>query len=96
MTEQIRIARLTLMGLVVVLGALALSLSLMTGRAGAQAEPYSSATPSIAPTRIVVQHEDPTEPGAVLPFTGADLSLFAATGVAAIATGAFVLRRARR
>ena len=37
--------------------------------------------------------EDPQ--GSALPFTGADITLFVATGLAAIGTGAFIVRRAR-
>lgn len=33
--------------------------------------------------------------GSALPFTGADITLFVATGLAAIGTGAFIVRRAR-
>lgn len=66
----------------------------------AQTDPYSTKTPEVLPTRI----EDPDgevqadvqERGSSLPFTGADITLFAVTGAAAVGTGAMVVKRSKR
>ncbi|MGH2787640.1 MAG: hypothetical protein ACRDJV_06975 [Actinomycetota bacterium] len=63
----------------------------------AQSEGYSENQPDVqtrfgGPNQPSV--EEDTDSG-LLPFTGADLMLFAGTGVAAIGTGVVVLRRTR-
>jgi hypothetical protein len=90
--------------LLLVTGALAglvAAIALSSGTASAQVEPYSSSPPTVSPTRTSRINTPPPErnpledPDNTLPFTGADLTLFLATGVAAVGTGAFVVRRTR-
>jgi hypothetical protein len=76
---------------------------LLIGPAGAQQkDPYSNDGPNIGPSVI----EEPERPAVTddvtppsgrgpLPFTGADLTLFVATGIAAVATGSVIVRRTR-
>ena len=72
-------------------------------------EPYSEESPTVLPTRldrdrpkpppedeILPERTERRPAGAFLPNTGADLALFAVTGVAAVGTGAAVVRRTRR
>ena len=82
---------------------------IVAGTAGAKTpkDPYSSPSDSVHPTRIttppprthsVVPPDDQVlgkRPPSVVPFTGADVTLFVITGVAAIATGAVLVRRTR-
>jgi hypothetical protein len=92
----------------VVTAALGLMMVLsMTGAAGAQEkDPYAPKGPNVLPS--VIERGEPERPPAVeperippedsnnrLPFTGADITLFAATGMAAVVTGGVILRRTR-
>lgn len=98
-------ARLGLLALTVIVGAMfALSLA---GAAGAAEDPYSNDGPKVLPS--VIERGEPERPQPVeparrdtpddssrrLPFTGADLTLFVATGLAAVATGGVIMRRTR-
>lgn len=82
-----------------VLLALAVMLMFVLGaalapRSMAQVEPYSEATPKGQPSIMEPPARNPENaPG--LPFTGADLALFVATGLAAIATGTVIVRGTR-
>ena len=69
-----------------------------------QADPYATQTPTVLPTLIRKEPQTPPDHvqpnrfgdrGEELPFTGADLTLFVATGLAAIGTGAVIVRRTR-
>ena len=69
----------------------------------AQTDPYSGGGPEVLPTRLEVGPDDPgpdpatrAPSGGALPVTGAELTLVAVTGLAAIRTGATILRRTRR
>lgn len=100
-------ARFALVAMTVVVGVM-MAMSLV-GTAGAQEnDPYSNDGPRILPS--VIERGEPDRPEAVLnrdttpppreergplPFTGADLTLFVATGLAAVATGSVVVRRTR-
>lgn len=101
--------RFFVLAMAVAVGAIA-ALMLM-GPAGAQEnDPYSNDGPKILPSvierdeperpdavipeRITPPDEPPSERGP-LPFTGADLTLFVATGMAAVATGSVIVRRTR-
>lgn len=79
---------------------------LVAGAAGAQTagDPYTPKTPktSIHPSKTTTQPPPPTElkrcvgcEDEVLPFTGADLTLFVVTGLAFVATGVVLVRRTR-
>ncbi|HEU4480985.1 MAG TPA: LPXTG cell wall anchor domain-containing protein [Actinomycetota bacterium] len=73
-----------------------MAVTILAGGASAQEEdPYSEETPTVQPTLIIGGETETTEPGS-LPLTGADLTLFAATGLAAVGTGTLIVRRARR
>ena len=70
--------------------------------AAAQTDPYSENKPEVLPTRL--EKEDPRSApsgaedrpaGGVLPVTGAELTLIAVTGLAAIKTGATLVRRTK-
>lgn len=79
----------------------------LVGTAGAAEDPYSNDGPKVLPS--VIERGEPQRPPAIepqrrdtpddsnnrLPFTGADLTLFVATGLAAVATGGVILRRTR-
>ena len=77
------------------------TIAISSGSASAQIDPYSSESPTVSPTRTSRINTPPPErnpledPPDTLPFTGADLTLFIATGVAAVGTGAIVVRRTR-
>ena len=87
-----RAGRLVLL-LVVALTAV-MAVTILAGGASAQEEdPYSNETPTVQPT-LIIGGDDETQPGS-LPLTGADLTLFAATGLAAVGTGTLIVRRAR-
>jgi hypothetical protein len=64
-------------------------------------DPYFTPSDSVLPSRISTppprSHTVPPFPPGdhVLPFTGADVTLFIITGVAAIATGTVLVRRTR-
>jgi hypothetical protein len=95
------------MAAIVVISALALAGALMMmGTALAQQDPYGNGTPVVSPNLITQPTDQPASnllrrspnvQGATqtLPFTGADLTLFVATGLGAIATGAVILHRSR-
>ncbi len=101
MTEKETAHRVML--LVVVLFAALLTGLLLQGRAVAQQDPYANESPTVLPTRIQ-QPVGPKDDGGddvlgtrsgtgSLPFTGADLTLFVGTGLAAIGTGTLLVRR---
>ena len=73
-----------------------MAITMVAGGASAQEDPYAEETPTVQPTLIIggETEEIPEEPGS-LPLTGADITLFAATGVAAVGTGTLILRRTR-
>jgi hypothetical protein len=96
------------MAAIVVVSALALAGALMMmGTALAQQDPYGNGRPVVSPNLITrptdqpgsnLLRRTPSVQGAnteTLPFTGADLTLFLATGLGAIATGAVILHRSR-
>lgn len=95
------------MAAIVVISALALAGALMMmGTALAQQDPYGNGRPVVSPNLITrpasqpasnLLRRSPNVQGATqtLPFTGADLTLFVATGLGAIATGAVILHRSR-
>jgi hypothetical protein len=95
------------MAAIVVVSALALAGALMMmGTALAQQDPYGNGRPVVAPNLLTRDNQpastllrrSPNVQGAntqTLPFTGADLTLFVATGLGAIATGAVILHRSR-
>jgi hypothetical protein len=99
--------RLALVVLALMVGVMS-ALFLVGAAAAQQEDPYSNDGPKVLPT--VIQRGEPERPPAVspqevppedsserqpLPFTGADLTLFVATGLAAVATGGVILRRTR-
>jgi hypothetical protein len=100
-------ARFALLAMTVVVGVM--TAMILVGTAAAQEnDPYSNRGPKVLPSVIergepdrpdVVEDEfippPPEEERSPLPFTGADLTLFVATGLAAIATGSVILRRTR-
>ena len=100
-------ARVALLGAVVLVLTTLAVVSFGASSAGAKpCDPYVKPCPppTVQPTII---RTDPGQPGEedrviperqprTLPFTGADLTLFAATGVAAIGTGGILLRASRR
>jgi LPXTG-motif cell wall-anchored protein len=92
MDRQARTGRLVLL-LVVALTAI-MAVTILAGGASAQEDPYAEETPTVQPTLIIGGETEETEPGS-LPLTGADLTLFAATGLAAVGTGALIVRRAK-
>jgi hypothetical protein len=94
------------MATIVVISAVALAGALMImGAALAQQDPYGNGRPVVSPNLITRSNQPasnllrrtPNVQGAAqtLPFTGADLTLFLATGLGAIATGAVILHRSR-
>jgi hypothetical protein len=99
--------RLALLALTVIVG-VSFALALVGTAAAQQKDPYSNRGPQVLPS--VIERGEPERPPAVqpnrqetppddsnnrLPFTGADLTLFVATGLAAVATGGVILRRTR-
>jgi hypothetical protein len=99
-------ARFAFLAMTVVVGVM--TAMILVGTAAAQEkDPYSNEGPKVLPSVIergepdrpdVVEEEfipPPPEERGPLPFTGADLTLFVATGLAAIATGSVILRRTR-
>ena len=101
---QQRISKTLLVAIASMLAVFAFT-ALTTEKASAQevvADPYATQTPTVLPTLIRKEPNTPpdqVEPnrfgdrGEELPFTGADLTLFVATGLAAIGTGAVIVRR---
>jgi hypothetical protein len=94
-------ARSALLFITGLIGTMMAALMLSSGPASAQVEPYPPTPPTVSPTRTARINTPPPErnpledPPDTLPFTGADLTLFLATGVAAVGTGAIVVRRTR-
>lgn len=77
--------------------AVLMALTAFSSAALAQQEGYSETEPDVE-VRFGTQNQPSIEEEAdegLLPFTGADLTLFVATGMAAIGTGVVVLRRTR-
>lgn len=101
MATQIRIRRRGRARMLVVAAVAVAGLVLPAGPVLAQADPYSGREPEVLPTRL--QNEEPgTSPDAAgrssdetLPATGAELTLFIVTGLAAVRTGATLVRRSR-
>lgn len=105
-TRARRVLLIAGMLLVTVVGGL-----VVAGSAGAQTgphDPYSSPSDSVLPSRISTPpphrrsvppapgpHVLPKRPPSNLPFTGADVTLFVITGLAAIGTGMVLVRRTR-
>jgi hypothetical protein len=99
------------MAAIVVIGALAVAGALMMmGTALAQQDPYGNGSPPVVSPNVITRPDsqpgasllrrNPSVQGAnvsesSLPFTGADLTLFVATGLGAIATGTVILHRSR-
>ena len=80
----------------------ALAVVFFAGTALAQEDPYEDVGPDIhqrfgPDVADDTQERGQTPPASegTLPFTGADLTLFLATGLAAIGTGTVIVRRAR-
>lgn len=102
MATQIRIRRKGRSRRFVVAAALGVSSLALPNTALAQSEPYTGNDPEVLPTRL--EKEEPggspseaagrTSDGA-LPVTGAELTLFVVTGLAAIKTGATLVRRTK-
>jgi hypothetical protein len=102
MSRYKRMAAIVVVGALVLAGAL-----LMMGTALAQQDPYGNGRPDVGGTELTqpgnqpganLLRRSPRTQGAVsetLPFTGADLTLFVATGLGAIATGTVILHRSR-
>ena len=83
----------------------------LTGAAAAQEnDKYSNDGPKILPSVIerdeperpdavinerITPPDEPADERGPLPFTGADLTLFVSTGLAAVATGSVIVRRTR-
>jgi hypothetical protein len=81
-------------GITVMFIALAFSLLLIAAAGAAPKEGYSNEGPPS--TGKVIPPDRGREPGgSALPFTGADITLLVATGLAAVGTGVYVVRRAR-
>ena len=102
-TAHKSISKMLLVGIGSMLAVFAFT-AITAERASAQADPYATQTPTVLPTLIRKEPQAPpdqVEPnrfgdrGEELPFTGADLTLFVATGLAAIGTGAVIVRRTR-
>jgi hypothetical protein len=76
--------------------AILMALAAFSSAALAQQEGYSENQPDVD-VRFGTQNQPSIEEAGegLLPFTGADLTLFVATGLAAIGTGVVVLRRTR-
>jgi hypothetical protein len=78
--------------------AILMALGAFSSAALAQQEGYSETQPDVQ-VRFGSQNQpsivEEGEGEGLLPFTGADLTLFVATGLAAIGTGVVVLRRTR-
>src|SRR5687768_12188832 len=100
-------ARFAFLAMTVVVGVMT-AMFVVGSAAAAEKDPYSNRGPKVLPSVIergepdrpdVVEEEiippPPEEERGPLPFTGADLTLFVATGLAAIATGSVILRRTR-
>ena len=99
-------SRLGLLAVTVIVG-VTFALSLVGSASAQQKDPYSNRGPKVLPS--VIERGEPQRPPAIaperldtpddsnnrLPFTGADLTLFVATGLAAVATGSVILRRTR-
>ena len=100
-TQERKHARGALLIITGLIGTLVAAITLSSGPASAQVEPYNSVPPTVSPTRTARINTPPPErnpledPPDTLPFTGADLTLFLATGVAAVGTGTIVVRRTR-
>ena len=94
--------------LITVVGGLMVAGAAGAATKGPNNDPYFSPSDTVLPSRIstppprthsVVPPNDDQilgkRPPSVVPFTGADVTLFIITGVAAIATGAVLVRRTR-
>lgn len=109
-TQERRFAKVSLLITVAMIGVV--GVSMMLGSASAQTDPYSNSSPTVIGTKIqsanpplptvLPTRETSIPPPEVLPrrtslpLTGADISLYLATGVALVGTGSWVLRRNRR
>ena len=101
MATQVRIRRRGRIRMLVIAATIGgSSLLLPAVPAMAQSEPYSTNQPDVLPTRIERDEAaSGTEPAAdrpsdgLLPVTGAELTLFVVTGLAAIKTGMTLMKR---
>jgi hypothetical protein len=102
MATQIRIRRKGRSRRFFVAAALAVSSLALPTAALAQTDPYTENEPEVLPTRLENEEPQGTSPEAAertsdgtLPVTGAELTLFVVTGLAAIKTGATIVRRTK-
>ena len=106
MAKSRKPARFALLAVMGLLAGLVAAMMLIGTAAAQETDPYSNEGPTVLPT--VIQKGQPARPDvtqperqerppddSALPFTGADLTLFVATGAAAIATGTVLVRRTR-
>ena len=69
------------------------------GAASAQTDPYTGEPPAVLPHRLERSSDvegtrvEERDSGSLLPFTGADLTLFLVTGAAAVGTGGLLVKR---
>ena len=111
MATQVRIRRRGRIRMLMIAGAVGAMSLVPAGAAFAQEDPYSGEEPQVLPTRIENTQPEAGTPednvagaeaadrqpsSGVLPFTGADITLFLVTGMAALGTGSMVLRRSSR
>lgn len=102
MATQVRIRRRGRARRLLVVVAIGVSSLALPSAALAQTDPYSGNEPEVLPTRLEDDDTQPTSQpadrssGGALPVTGAELTLFVLTGLAAIRTGATLVRRADR
>jgi LPXTG-motif cell wall-anchored protein len=106
MAKNKKPARIVLLAVMGLLAGLTAAMMLIGTAAAQETDPYSNEGPTVLPTVIQKgqpKRPDVTEPNrferppddSSLPLTGADLTLFVATGAAAIATGTVLVRRSR-
>lgn len=101
MATQIRIRRRGRVRMLVIAGAVAVSSLAVPATALAQSDPYSGGEPEVLPTRLEKEEPGPGPDASArpsdgaLPATGAELTLFIVTGLAAIRTGTTLVRRSR-
>lgn len=101
MAKQVRIRRRGRIRRTLIAAAIGVSCLASPSAALAQTEPYTRDEPNVMPTRL--DRDEPREPTSVpssrepgtLPVTGAELTLFVVTGLAAIKTGATLVRRSK-
>jgi hypothetical protein len=105
-TEARRAGRIALFVAGIMMLATVAALSFTSSAAAQPCDPYAKppCKPIVKPTVIRTDHGRPDDDEVVipnrqergpLPFTGADLTLFAATGFAAVGTGTILVRATR-